>query len=248
MKNHFMDRVSAYVDGELDAAGREVFEGRMAEDPQLRAAVEDVQAMVGAAAGLGPIEPPAGVWAAIEARITASPGAVSDAATVPIAESATAPAAPQATTRRTPAPRPYARHLQAIAAGLVLMVLSASAGWWLHDFGTPTPDQLASIEQPVAEIPVGDASVATFNEQEDRLTESIHHLELLLGQYGDRLDPDTREAIAQNLDLIDGAINDAHRALEQDPNSDYLRSSIANSMERKVRLLEDATRLASREI
>ena len=87
-----------------------------------------------------------------------------------------------------------------------------------------------------------------FAEQEERLTESIGELEAALQRYGDHLDPDTREAIAQNLELIDSAIADAILALKEDPNSDYLQSHIATSMELKVRLLEDATRLASMEI
>ena len=56
MHNQWMDRVSDYVDGELDFAERELFEERMAEDPELRRAVEEVENLVARAAGLGPIE------------------------------------------------------------------------------------------------------------------------------------------------------------------------------------------------
>ena len=229
MQNRWMDRVSAYVDGDLDLAERELFEDRMAEDAELRRAVEEVQDLVTRAAGLGPIEPPSDLWAAIEARI-AGP-------------------APRQLRPSTPAPRPnWWRRAILIAAGLAVMVVSGSAGWWLHDFGTPTPDNVASIERPHLEAPAADASAANFSDQEERLSENITDLEAILIEHGDRLDPDTREAIAETLRVIDAAIADAHRALRDDPNSDFLHAHITNSMERKVRLLEDAARLASKEI
>lgn len=230
MQNRWMDRVSAYVDGELDATEQALFEGRLEEDPELQRAVEEVRVLVASAARLGPIEAPAGLWTAIEARISAAP-----------ASREYRPA--------SPAPRPRLwQKLSLVAAGVALMILSASAGWWLHGLGTPIATEVASIEQPELVAPQGDATAANFADQEERLAESIRELESALQTYGSRLDPDTREAIVQNLELIDSAIADANRALQQDPNSDFLHSHIANSMERKVRLLEDATRLASREI
>ena len=232
MQNRWMDRVSEFVDGELDPTERVLFEGRMAEDEELRRAVREIESMVGRAASLGEIEPARDLWPAIKAGIT------------------TAAEAPGPVRRPgSPAPRPRAwRRAALIAAGLAVMVVSASAGWWLHDLGEPLPQSVASIDQPVAPRPEADMSAANFAEQEERLAESIGALEAVLQQYGEHLDPDTRDAIVQNLELIDSAIADAHRALEEDPNSDYLHSHIATSMERKVRLLEDATRLASMEI
>lgn len=229
MENRWMDRVSAYVDGELDPAERRIFEARLAEDPELRTAVAQVEDLVTRAAALGPIEPPRDLWNGIHARITA-----------PV-ERAHVPA--------SPAPRPnWIRRLSLVAAGVAVMVISGTAGWLLHDVGAPTPDQMARIDRPSLEAPATDAVAANLVDQEQRLSENIRDLEALLDEYGDRLDPDTREAIVDNLALIDAAIADANRALQEDPNSDFLHAHIANSMERKVRLLEDATRLASREI
>jgi hypothetical protein len=225
-----MDRVSEYVDGEMDLAERELFEGRLNEDPELRSAVDEVQELVARAAGLGPIEPPRDLWQEIETRIAA--GGVQ-----------------RTHTPQTPAPRPnWMKRMTLVAAGLAVMVISGSAGWWLHGVGTPTAENVAGIERPAFESPEADASAANFADQEDRLAGNIHDLETILIQYGDRLDPDTREAITENLRLIDAAIADAHQALQEDPNSDFLHAHITNSMERKVRLLEDAARLASNEI
>lgn len=230
MQNQWIERVSEYVDGELSPADRMLFEARMDEDPDLRRAVDQVQALVGQAAALGPVEPSRDLWPAIAARI---------------GEQGPARERPAG----SPAPRPRAwRRASAVAAGIALMVLSASAGWWLHDLGRPAGPDLAAIAQPQSPQPRGDVSSARFAEQEERLAESIEGLETVLLRYGDRLDPDTREAIVANLELIDQAIDDAHRALKEDPNSDYLHAHITNSLERKVRLLEDAARLAGKEI
>jgi hypothetical protein len=229
MQNRWMDRVSDYVDGEMDLGERELFEGRLQEDPELRRAVEEVQDLVTRAASLGPIEPPEDLWEGIEERIR---GRV---------ERERAP--------QSPAPRPnWTRRLTLVAAGIVVMILSGSAGWWLHGIGTPAPQQLASIDEPRPTAPEPDAQAANYADQEERLGENIADLEAVLFEYGDRLDPDTREAIAENLRIIDEAIADAHRALQEDPNSDFLHAHITHSMERKVRLLEDAARLASKEI
>jgi anti-sigma-K factor RskA len=232
MQNRWLDRVSEFIDGELDPTERMLFEGRMAEDEELRRAVREIESMVGRAASLGAIEPPRDLWPAIMSGITTA-----SVATGPVRSPG------------SPAPRPRAwRRAAVIAAGLAVMVVSASAGWWLRDLGEPLPQTVASIEQPVAPRPGADNATANFADQEERLSESIDALEAALMQYGSHLDPDTREAIVENLELIDSAIADANLALKEDPNSDYLQSHIATSMELKVRLLEDATRLASMEI
>ena len=67
------------------------------------------------------------------------------------------------------------------------MVMSGSAGWWLHDFGSPTPDNVAAIERPHFEAPAADASAANFADQEERLAENITDLEAI-----------------QKRDLVDG--------------------------------------------
>ena len=72
MENRWMNQVSDYVDGELDSAERQLFEGRMEEDPELRRAVEEVESLVTRAASLGPIDPPPGLWASIELILTGS--------------------------------------------------------------------------------------------------------------------------------------------------------------------------------
>ena len=137
MQNRWMDRVSDYVDGEMDLGERELFEGRLQEDPDLRRAVDEVQDLVTRAASLGPIEPPEDLWEGIEERIR---GRV---------ERARAP--------QSPAPRPnWTRRLTLVAAGIVVMILSGSAGWWLHGLDTPTPTDLAQIEGPELEAPVAD--------------------------------------------------------------------------------------------
>ncbi|HYC76102.1 MAG TPA: VWA domain-containing protein, partial [Planctomycetota bacterium] len=61
-------RITAYVLGELDAAGRETFEAEMAQDAALRAEVEEVRGAVGALAD---------VWRAEDVVASAAPAAAS---------------------------------------------------------------------------------------------------------------------------------------------------------------------------
>jgi hypothetical protein len=230
MQNQWTERISEYVDGELSASDRRDFEQRMDEDPELRRSVAEVRNIVQQAGQLGPVEPERDLWPRIASRLGNA-------------------SSHRSRRRSAPAPRPELwRRLAVVAAGLVLMVVSGATGWWLHDRATPSLPDLASLERPALRPIDPDAASAGFAEQEERLAESIQELESLLLRFGDRLDPDTREAIASNLEVIDSAIEDAQRALLEDPNDDYLHSHITASLERKVRLLEDAAHLASREI
>lgn len=93
-----------------------------------------------------------------------------------------------------------------------------------------------------------DAVHARFEDDNAHLAESIRELETTLRANVDQLDEETRAIVEDNLVLIDLAIRDAMAALGEDPESEYVRNHLASIMKRKVRLLEDATRLSRREI
>lgn len=243
MENAWTERISDYVDGAMDAAEAARFEARMAEDPALAAAVDEVRALVTEAGALDGIDPPDHLWDSIAAAL---PSRHRTAADTPIVDLATE------RERRGLSFTSW----QAIAAALTLAVLSGAMGWILR--GTPqTPSttdvpQVAQTETPRATRDRRHDDVeavhARYEEENAHLAESIRDLELVLRDNRDRLDEETLAIVEDNLVVIDRAIRDAMAALGQDPDSEYLRNHLASSMQRKARLLEDATRLSRREI
>ena len=77
---------------------------------------------------------------------------------------------------------------------------------------------------------------------------SAKQLESSLTELADQLDPVVYETLEGNLYTIDRAIHEARVALSTDPQSEYLNTHLADSMMRKVRLLQQVTQLASNRI
>src|SRR5882672_7451792 len=75
--------------------------------------------------------------------------------------------------------------------------------------------------------------------------EAIAELRKALAKERDRLDPATVRALESNLAIIDLAIDQAKRALAADPANTYVKEHLAETMRRKVELLQRATLLAS---
>lgn len=234
MENRWTERISDYVDGTMDADEVRVFEARMDEDPDLAAAVADVRALVRDAAALPPVDPPAGLWTAIAGDL---PPRGAAGPVVDLQE------------ERARRGMVFARW-QAIAAAVTLALLSGAMGWILRGEPAPSDGPPTTARGPAVEtgVWVDEAVPARFDEENAHLAANIHELEVALRAQRGRLDEETLAVVEDNLAAIDEAIRDALRALGQDPDSSYLRSHLASTMERKARLLEDANRLSRREI
>lgn len=243
MENAWTERVSDYVDGALDPAEAARFEARMAEDPDLARAVEDVRALVTQAADLDGIDPPDHLWDSIAAQLP------------PRHQAAPVVDLQQERERRGLSFAGW----PAIAAAITLAVISGAMGWILRGEPVPSTDQPVvadttprAVDTETAAEPdwfaAADAVNARFEEENAHLAESIRELEEVLIANRENLDEETQAIVEDNLILIDQAIRDAMAALGQDPDSEYLRTHLASSMKRKARLLEDATRLTRREI
>src|SRR3954462_15409207 len=71
LTDSWTDRLSEYVDGELDAATREALETHLATCAQCRATRGELERVVAGARQVGYREPAKDLWGAIEATITA---------------------------------------------------------------------------------------------------------------------------------------------------------------------------------
>lgn len=78
-----------------------------------------------------------------------------------------------------------------------------------------------------------------------RADSAITELERILAEEHGRLDSSTVRILAQNLALIDRAIDQARKALESDPGNAYLNDHLARTMRKKIDVLRRAADLAA---
>jgi hypothetical protein len=93
--------------------------------------------------------------------------------------------------------------------------------------------------------PASSGPIAANTLPESPHEEAIAELRKALARERDRLDPATIRTLESNLAIIDLAIDQAKRALAADPANTYVKEHLADTMRRKVELLQRATMLAS---
>jgi hypothetical protein len=217
MDEHLGERLSAYVDGELEDEARAIAEAHLAGCAECRAAAQDLRRVVSLARALDDRPPARDLWPAVAERIGVAPRAD----IIPLA----------ARRRRFVFSVP-----QLAAAGVALSLLSAAAaGGAVHFLAPATPVGLAAA--PAALVRNVSADPA------DPYDSAIHELEGLLSARRGDLDSTTILAVETSLHVIDLAIAQARAAVERDPNNLYLNGHLRSTLDRKLDLLRRATML-----
>jgi anti-sigma factor RsiW len=221
MNDIWMNRLSEYLDGELDSSERPALEAHLATCGECYATLGELRQVVARAKALQDTPPATDLWAGIRGRIAES-------------------------TRVTPR---RDQHLglvrrrfsltagQLLAASVALILMSGGSVWLtLHERPSNTPAPLA-VRQPRI------ATVASWTGSTDV---AIAELQATLEQNEKRLDSTTVRIVRQNLAMIDRAIADARIALQNDPGNAYLNLHLADTMRRKVELLRRVNNIAAR--
>ena len=227
MNHPWTDRLSDYLDEELDAHEREAFESHIATCDECRETVAQLRQVVARAGALETPGPERDLWAGIAERIGDEPASEMQKV-IPIAS----------TKPRWRMPEFTLSAPQLVAAGMLIAVLSSAAVWFaLRGSVEDTP---AGAGNPIATtLPGGiDALPVSGYEQ------TIADLEGTLKESRTRLDPATVEILEQNLAIIDAAIAQSREALVADPASSYLYRHLNQQMQQKVDLLEQAAQYA----
>jgi anti-sigma factor RsiW len=227
MTDRWTDRLSEYLDGTLTQAEREALDAHLDTCDECRSVIEELRRVVERARGLDDRPPTKDLWSGIATRIGSSGGT----AVVPIGSART----PARTNRRLTFSWP-----QAIAAGIALVALSSGAAWLAL---RSTAEQVATKTQNADSL-VHNASWrkgvdSTFS----GVVEDMHRT---LDSNRAQLDTSTIRVLEKNLAIIDSAIAEARRALDQDPNNNYLNHHLADTMRRKADLLRRASALGAR--
>jgi hypothetical protein len=215
----FTDRLSDYLDDELDAAERASVDRHLATCADCRATLAELRSVVARAAALEDQPPAADLWPGVAARLDPP-----------------RPAARVSLFRRVPVPRRFSFTLtQLAAASLTLVVLSGGLVWMARS-GDPRADF-----DPVR----ASDDVAPANFAEAHYDEAIADLEATLLKGRTTLDAETVRVLEENLRTIDRAIEQCRQALSSDPASVYLNSHLAEAKKRKLALLRRANALAT---
>lgn len=216
-------RLSELVDGELEADEQRGAHAHLARCSACRSVAEELRGVAEAARDLGDIPPGRDLWPGIEGRLG------------------------EATVRRIPrrrdggergaAPRRglFVSTAQLTAAAVLLVALSSLLTAAVTRGASPPSPQVGSPEAGAVEL----AGVAA-DEAPPALADEVEALTRAVREGGARLDPETRRILQDNLAVIEGAIEDARRALVQDPANDFLEEHLARVWQRKLAYLREA--------
>jgi hypothetical protein len=215
----FIDSLSDYLDGELDAGEHAAVEEHLAGCAECRAVLGDLRTIVHHASHLPVSRPESDLWTGVEGRIQSPPPAV----------------LPFGHRRR----RTFAFTLpQIAAAGIALIVMSGGLVYVARE-GRPSA--------PVAEVSEQhrDAAISPVSLADPRYEDAVEDLERILAEGRGRLDPETVRVLEQNLATIDKAIAQSRQALDADPGNVFLNSHLISARQRKLTLLRRATALTT---
>ncbi|MBW8839368.1 MAG: zf-HC2 domain-containing protein [Gemmatimonadetes bacterium] len=219
MTDSWTDRLSEYVDGELDPATRAALEAHLVTCASCRATHDELQRVVDRARGIGYREPATDLWGAIETSITAhTPRAGRRLVTVSWARLA--------------------------AAAAIVALLAGGFAWTLATRRTLLVVTPASSRDTLVTVlpqpsPTGAATtVAAYRDAAADLQRAFE-----AGR--STLRPETMRVIEENLRAIDLAIAQTDSALRRDPGSAYLNEYLVTTMQRKLKLLRRAVEITT---
>lgn len=235
MSTHPLESLSAYLDDDLDAAGRAAVDTHLTACTACRAVVADLAAMRQTATAWrdADVAPTNDLWPGIAARLS-GPREVA-----PSGAPAT-PASPRLAWYR----RRWSVGLPELAVAAVLMAAVAAALSWPR--GTPEAPAAPGPVPVIAEVESFDDAqpqAVPVNFADAQYDAAVTDLERVLQDQRDRLDPRTVIVLERNLRIIDDAIREARQALATDPANALLNAHLAGARQRKLDLLRRAAQI-----
>ncbi len=219
----WLDRLSEYVDGDLDAATRTELEAHLATCAECRATLDDLERVVARAKRIADRPPATDLWTPIEASI-----AVQRDRALPVDRR-------QRTISFTIG--------RLVAAAAVVAVVAGSITWTIatrRGPGAVAGSRAADTAQPAASTATDATALAVASYRD-----AAADLERVLDAGRATLRPETMRVIEENLRAIDLAIAQADSALRRDPGSAYLNQHLAATMQRKLKLLRRAVEITT---
>jgi hypothetical protein len=223
----FTDRLSDYLDDELDATERASVDRHLTSCASCRTTLQELRAVVARAAALEDRAVP-NRWTELAPHL-----------------SARRLAKRLSFLHRASAPRRFSFTLtQLAAASLTLIVLSGGLVWMARS-GDPRAD-FAPVGATSNPDDPQDAPRATpTNFADAHYDEAVADLQQTLTTGRTKLDAETVRVLEDNLGAIDRAIEQCRDALAKDPANVYLNTHLAEARQRKLALLRRASAFAA---
>jgi anti-sigma factor RsiW len=239
MHTEWTDKLSDYLDDELEAAERAAVDAHLRECADCSAVLNDLRRVIALAqaAAVDARPPQADLWAGVAGRIDRirQPRRVSLTVTQ-LAAAAVLVAAVSGGLAWQFAPPFGGQGLRSETSATddVARAFPGSPERGTREGGRPT-DVGAAVESGVAIVGVSLA--------DDQYDAAVADLERALKQGRGKLDKATIAVVEQNLQTIDQAIAQAREALASDPANSYLSGHLVEARRRKLDLLRRATAL-----
>ena len=224
------DKLSDYLDAELSDQEQRAVAAHVAECAECARTLDQLRAVTDRARQLTPAEPSADLWKGVASRIASAEGG--------------RPATGTFGARR----RFSVTWPELVAASLLLVLIS---GWAALRLTTSHEGRSAAVEsRPEDNRRAGgqpgpngtDVVPASFDDTE--YDAAVADLQQALKSGRGQLDPATVQIVEQNLAIIDQAVEDARRALAEDPSNADLSGYLLETRRRKLDLLRHAAALA----
>lgn len=134
---------------------------------------------------------------------------------------------------------------QLLAASIVLTVVSGGTVWMAVTGGPSRSTVVATdITQADGALDGSNGIMPVIRVVTTEYRQAIASLESLLEQRRNQLDPETVAIIEASLATVDRAIEEARRALADDPNNHVLNRLLIKSQQAKLRVLRQASAAA----
>jgi hypothetical protein len=230
--DQWTDRLSEYLDQELDADEQTAIETHLRDCAACRQTLDDLRTVVQSAGALVPRPPQTDLWAGIAARIGAG--------------DSEARGTRDQRSGRQPARRVFAFTLPQLAMAAVLLIVSSVVLSWAILRRAPEQPAVVSVPGPLRDSSPGSspedrAGARLANFADPQYDAAVADLRRALEAGRGRLDPKTIDVLEKNIAAIDSAIDQARNALAADPANAYLNSYLADARRRKLDLLREAT-------
>jgi len=232
MNHPNLDRFSAFLDGDLSPEECLELEAHLRRCPDCSALFQEMEEIRTAARELPERVPPNDLWPGI-ARAIRSEGGDPDVIRLHPG---------QAPAGRTGRRGIFLSIPQAVAAGLVLALLSATLGAQLPrtDPGVASTLQAPS---PEGDSPTWIRWVAEADPALEARAQEIAGLEASLLLDGRPLDATAGQILRRNLVVIDRAIEESSSALLRDPENEFLSQNLERALEARADFIRDAISL-----
>ena len=216
-----------FVDGRLDPAAQRDLERHLEMCDHCGALLNDLRTIRAAAFMLDRREPPAAVWAALQARVAAEPAPTG-----------------RLLDRSRRGHGGLGRNWPVwlgVAAAVILATVIGLVPLLDRLQRAPTDDH-ASEAAPAAEITV-ESVAAEFEAAETHYQKAIDDLQTIANADTGALDPQLASVLQKNLTVIDQAISESRAALKSQPASATAQDGLFDALRTKVALLQQTVEL-----